>query len=101
MTAKRLRDDVKNRSEGVNAVVKVPAGAVLDLGTSNGSVKLTGGTGKGRYQNVEWVGAREGREGGVGVDRPQTAQSSRRGPRGGRMSRPRMGRSTFKWKRGW
>jgi RNA polymerase sigma factor (sigma-70 family) len=46
VTAKRLRDDVKNRSEGVNAVVKVPAGAVLDLGTSNGSVKLVGGTGK-------------------------------------------------------
>jgi|GEM_PF-3488960 len=46
VTAKRLREDVKNRSEGVNAVVKVPAGAVLDLGTSNGSVKLTGGTGK-------------------------------------------------------
>ena len=45
MTAKRLREDVKNRSEGVNAVVKVPRG-VLDLGTSNGSVKLTGGTGK-------------------------------------------------------
>ncbi len=46
MIAKRLREDVKNRSEGVDAVVKVPPGAVLDLKTSNGSVKLTGGTGK-------------------------------------------------------
>ncbi len=46
LVAKRLREDVPNRSEGVNAVVKVPPGAVLDLRTSNGSVKLTGGTGK-------------------------------------------------------
>jgi RNA polymerase sigma factor (sigma-70 family) len=46
VTARRLREDVKNRSEGVNAVVKVPPGAVLTLGTNNGSVKLTGGTGK-------------------------------------------------------
>ncbi len=46
VTARRLKEDVKNRSEGVNAAVKVPAGAVLHLGTSNGSVKLTGGTGK-------------------------------------------------------
>jgi len=46
VTARRLREEIKNRSEGVNAVVRVPAGAVLDLGTSNGSVKLTGGTGK-------------------------------------------------------
>jgi RNA polymerase sigma factor (sigma-70 family) len=46
VTAKRIKEDVKNRSEGVNAVVKVPPGAVLHLGTSNGSVKLAGGTGK-------------------------------------------------------
>jgi RNA polymerase sigma factor (sigma-70 family) len=46
VTAKRLREDVKNRSEGVNAALKVPPGAILDLGTNNGSVKLFGGTGK-------------------------------------------------------
>jgi RNA polymerase sigma factor (sigma-70 family) len=46
VTAKRTREDLRNRSEGVDAVLKVPPGAVLDLGTTNGSVKLTGGTGK-------------------------------------------------------
>jgi DUF4097 and DUF4098 domain-containing protein YvlB len=46
VTAKRADESIKNRSEGVDAVVKVPPGAVVDLGTSNGSVKLTGGSGK-------------------------------------------------------
>jgi DUF4097 and DUF4098 domain-containing protein YvlB len=59
--ATRIREDVKNRSEGVDAVVKVPPGSVLDLKTSNGSVKLTGGTGKVAVQtsngSVHVVGA--------------------------------------------
>jgi DUF4097 and DUF4098 domain-containing protein YvlB len=44
ITARRLRERWVDL-ERVAALVRVPAGAVLDLGTGNGPVNLTGGTG--------------------------------------------------------
>ncbi|MFL5242891.1 MAG: sigma-70 family RNA polymerase sigma factor [Gemmataceae bacterium] len=46
ISARRLEDKVGHGQEGASAEIRVPAGSVLDLRTSNGSVKLTGGKGK-------------------------------------------------------
>jgi DUF4097 and DUF4098 domain-containing protein YvlB len=44
ISARRL-EEKKRSNEGVTAELRVPAGAVLDLHTSNGAVHSTGGTG--------------------------------------------------------
>jgi DUF4097 and DUF4098 domain-containing protein YvlB len=46
ITAQRLQNKNWHTQEGASAEIHVPAGAALDLRTSNGVVKLTGGTGK-------------------------------------------------------
>jgi RNA polymerase sigma factor (sigma-70 family) len=45
IVARRPEEKERHRQQSASAEVRVPAGAVLDLKTSNGSVKLTGGTG--------------------------------------------------------
>src|SRR5207245_2269497 len=45
VTAKRL-EETKQTNSGASALVRVPSGAVLDLHTSNGEVRLQGGSGK-------------------------------------------------------
>jgi RNA polymerase sigma factor (sigma-70 family) len=45
VTAKRIEESRKDNS-GASAEVRVPAGAVVELHTSNGEVKLQGGSGK-------------------------------------------------------
>jgi RNA polymerase sigma factor (sigma-70 family) len=49
ITARRLQEKRTSQQE-VAAQLRVPAGAVLDLRTSNGPVKLTGGTGDVKVQ---------------------------------------------------
>jgi len=46
ITARRLEQKNWHRSEGASAEIHVPPGAALNLKTSNGAVKLTGGTGR-------------------------------------------------------
>ncbi|QJW99565.1 sigma-70 family RNA polymerase sigma factor [Frigoriglobus tundricola] len=46
ITARRLEQKSWHRSEGASAEIRVPPGAALNLRTSNGVVKLAGGSGR-------------------------------------------------------
>jgi DUF4097 and DUF4098 domain-containing protein YvlB len=49
VTAKRI-EEARNTNSGASAEVHVPAGATVELHTSNGEVKLQGGSGKAQVQ---------------------------------------------------
>jgi RNA polymerase sigma factor (sigma-70 family) len=64
ITARRLRER-RDSHEEVAAELRVPPGAVLDLRTSNGSVRLTGGTGAVKAQTSNGAIRAEGGKGAL------------------------------------